>query len=500
MRHSSFTLIAALLIPTLSVLADAPVRSLIQPVWQPSRSPIVSFRILFRAGAANDPQEKEGVAALTAAMLAKGGSRDRSYEQIVEAMYPMATSFDWQVDKEMTVFVGATHVDNLDKYYELIHDMLLNPGFREDDFARLKSDAINFLKVSLRDGNDEELGKEELYNQIYQGHPYGHQNLGRVSSLERLTIDDVRGFYRRHYTQACLVAGLAGGYPASFPEKMLADFSKLPRGRLSLPRLKRPDGPPGTRIELIERETGSTAFSLGFPIQVKRGDPDWAALELASSYLGQHRSSNGRLYQRLREARGLNYGDYAYIEYFPRGMFQFEPDPNLARRQQIFQIWIRPVEPKNALFALRGALFEFDKLTREGLSEEAFQATRQFLTKNVNILLQTQDARLGYALDSRCYGIGDFDAYLAGQLGSLTRESVNETIRRRLKSNSLHIVAVTKNAASLRDAILQSGPSPITYNSPKPKEITDEDKVIEVFPIRVKPDAVRVTPVDQIFQ
>ena len=75
-----------------------------------------------------------------------------------------------------------------------------------------------------------------------------------------------------------------------------------------------------------------------------------------------HSPGHQRGFERLREARGLNYGDYSYIEYFPRGMFQFEPDPNQARHQQIFQIWIRPVEPQNGLFVLRAALYEYDKL------------------------------------------------------------------------------------------------------------------------------------------
>ena len=52
----------------------------------------------------------------------------------------------------------------------------------------------------------------------------------------------------------------------------------------------------------------------------------------------------------------MNYGDYAYIEAFPRGMFQFFPDPNIARRAQIFEIWIRPVVPDNAHMALRIAV------------------------------------------------------------------------------------------------------------------------------------------------
>src|SRR6185295_5235361 len=136
-----------------------------------------------------------------------------------------------------------------------------------------------------------------------------------------------------------------------------------------------------------------------FPISLTRADADWPALAVAASYFGQHRSSNSYLYQRLREARGLNYGDYAYIEYFPRGMFQFQPDPNLGRRQQIFQIWIRPVEPQNGHFVLRAALYEYDRLMREGISREAFESTKEFLTKHIYVLLQTQDARLGYALD-----------------------------------------------------------------------------------------------------
>src|SRR5579884_4137802 len=76
----------------------------IETVALPSDSPLVSFRILFKTGAASDPAGKEGIAALTAAMLAQGGSRDRSYEQILSALFPMASAVRSQVDKEMTVF------------------------------------------------------------------------------------------------------------------------------------------------------------------------------------------------------------------------------------------------------------------------------------------------------------------------------------------------------------------------------------------------------------
>jgi zinc protease len=232
---------------------------------------------------------------------------------------------------------------------------------------------------------------------------------------------------------------------------------------------------------------------------VERGDPDYPALALVASYFGQHRSSNSHLYQRLREARGLNYGDYSYIEYFPRGMFQFQPDPNLGRQQQIFQIWIRPVPPEQGLFTLRATLYEYDKLVREGLSKEAFEGTREFLTKFVDVLLQTQSASLGYALDDRFYGIDDYRAYMKKGLSSLTLDKVNKAIKKHLKSNSIRIVIVTRDAESLKENILSGKPSSITYNSPKPEDIVAEDKLIEKYPIAVKAEAVRIIPVEQVF-
>jgi len=470
-------------------------------VLLPNRSPLVSFRVLFMSGSAFDPKGKEGVASLTAAMLAEGGSRTKTYAEITDAMYPMATSFQWQVDKEMTVFSGTTHIDNLDKYYSLIREMLLDPGFRDDDFKRLKEEAINYLKNSLRGGNDEELGKEVLYTMIYPAaHPYGHQNVGAVGALERMTLKDVRDFYQTNYTQANLVIGLAGGYTEGFPKTVEADFAKLPKGKPTNAKFTFPRQTVGAKIEIIQRETRSTAISLGFPIAVTRADKDWPALAVVASYFGQHRSSNSYLYQRLREARGLNYGDYAYVEYFPRGMFQFQPDPNLGRRQQIFQIWIRPVEPQNGHFALRAALYEYDKLVRDGMSKEAFESTQEFLSKYANVLIATQDAQLGYALDSRYYHIANFPGYMREQLAKLTLDDVNRAIQQYLKSDSMRIAIVTKAASELRDAIVSNKPSPIAYNAPKPKEITDEDKVIETYRISVKTGDVVIVPVDKVFE
>jgi zinc protease len=483
--------------PTSAANAAAPIAS----VLEPSQSPLVSFRLLFMTGAASDPAGKEGVAALTAALLSEGGSRAMPYEQITEAFYPMAAGFGSQVDKEMTVFSGTTHADNLEKYYTIIRDMLLDPGFREDDFKRLKDDAITYLKTTLRQGNDEELGKEYLYQLIYAGHPYGHNNTGTISSLERLTLDDLRAFYKQNYTQGNLVIGLAGGYPSDFAARVNADFARLPAGGAgAAKKYAQPKAAPGMRVDIIQRETRATAISMGFPIPVNRSHKDWPALTLVASYLGQHRSSVSHLYQRLREARGLNYGDYAYVEYFPRGMFQFTPDPNLGRSTQIFQIWIRPVEPQNSMFALRAALYEYDKLVREGMKQEDFESIRSFLVKYANVLTATQGARLGYALDSRYYGTPEYTSFMRASLSKLTLADVNRAVKQHLNPGNMRVVIITKDAAALRDALVKGTPSPITYNSPKPADILAEDKVIEKYKVNVRPDQVVIVPVDKVFQ
>ena len=112
----------------LSALSAAGLWSAPRIVELPGKSPLVTIRLVFTTGAASDPADKPGLAHLTAELLGGEGTKDRTYKRILDAMYPMATSISVYSDKEMTTFVGDTHVDNLDKFYTILRDMLLNPG------------------------------------------------------------------------------------------------------------------------------------------------------------------------------------------------------------------------------------------------------------------------------------------------------------------------------------------------------------------------------------
>ncbi|MFN7918657.1 MAG: pitrilysin family protein [Bryobacteraceae bacterium] len=469
-------------------------------VTLPSQSPLVTFRVVFLTGSASDPAGKAGVASLTAAMLASGGTKQKPYQQIVEELFPMAASIDWQVDKEMTTFSATTHVENLEPFYALLRSMLLEPGWRNEDFSRLRDDQINGLRVGLRGNNDEELGKEVLYNAIYAGHPYGHHNFGIVSNVAKLTTADLQAFYRAQYTQANLILGIAGGAPEGFVDHVKKDFAALPKGNASPGKRPTPAPIKGLPLTLIDKDTRSVAISFGFPINVKRGDPDWVALLVANSVLGPHRSSGGRLFQRIREVRGLNYGDYSYIEYFPNGMFVFEPAANLARPRQIFQIWVRPLEPPTAHFALRLAFFELERFVRDGITQEEFDNTRDFVGKYINILTKTKSAELGYAIDSAYYGTQDFNSYVNKGLATLTRDQVNAAIRKHLRAENLQVAIVTPKAEDFKKKLLANEPSPMKYNAPKPDDLLAEDKIVEKKALPWKREQIRIVPVDRVFE
>jgi len=209
--------------------------------------------------------------------------------------------------------------------------------------------------------------------------------------------------------------------------------------------------------------------------------------------------SNAHLYQRIRAVRGMNYGDYAYIEAFPGGMFRFFPGANIVRRNQLFEVWIRPVEPQNAHMALRIATAELQRVIDEGISQKDFEDTRDYLMKNVYVMTATQDAQLGYGLDSKWYGTPEFTSYMRNALSRLTREQVNAAIKRHLSATDLSVVIITKDAEALRDALVADAFSSIKYDSEKPADLLAEDKVIGARKLAIRPENVRITPVEEVF-
>ncbi len=406
-------------------------------------SPLVTIRIILRAGSINDPKGKEGLNALTATLIEQGGTQQLTYADVVEKLYPWAARISSQADQELTTFTGNVHRDHLADFYRLLTDLVLNPRFDSADFDRVKDLGINYLKNTLRGTDDENLGKQALNAFMFEGHPYGTTEFGTVQGLTSITLADVREYFRRTYTQANLWVGIAGGYPADFPATIRADFAKVPEGTFGEIALPPAPAIQGMEVMVVQKPARAYAVSMGYPIAVTRKDKDFYALMVANSYFGEHRTFNGVLMNSLRGNRGMNYGDYSYIEKFTGGTAGGTfPNLNTPLREQFFSIWLRPMPPEQAHFAIRNALFELQRLVSDGLTAEQFEQTRKFLVNYSKLWAATMDRRLGYLMDSEFYGTEYFIDRIGKELKTLTVADVNAAVKKYLNPENVKIAVV----------------------------------------------------------
>ncbi len=469
---------------------------------QVADDPTVTFKVWFPVGSQDDPAGKEGLAYLTGQMLSDGATTKNSYEEILRKLYPLASSYSVRVDREMTVLTGRTHRDNLNAFYALYTDAYLHPQFKEEDFDRLKTNALNYLKNQLRYAQDEELAKATLHDFVFEGTRYAHPPQGRVQSLESMTVEDVKGFYQKHYNRGNATIALGGGFDRELIRRFRDSVEGLPEAQ----QVERPSiAPPaieGRQVRLVSKADADSSISFGFPIDVKRGERDYYALWIANSWLGEHRNSSSHLFQVIRERRGMNYGDYSYIEAFPQGGYRSFPPTHVARNHQLFEVWIRTLPNKQAHFALRAAMREVDNLINEGMTEEEFELTRGFLKKYVLHFADTTTTRLGYAVDDRFYGI-DGEGHLARfrkMMDEITRDEVNAALKKHLRTDRLKIAVVTGDADGFAAALASEAESPMTYASEKSAGILAEDNEIASYALGIDRERIDTVAIDSVFE
>lgn len=484
-------------------LAREPLRDAPALVERRSSSPIVTIRVAFDAGASDDPRGREGITNLTARLMLEGGSGELDYAALRERLYPMAASLDVSVERDQTVFIGRVHVDRLEAFYAIFRDVLLRPRMEREAFERVRSQASSALTLGLRGNDDEAFGKEILQAMLFEGHPYGHPTLGTEQALTQLRVDDLRAHRSRVFCAGRATVGVAGGYPSDFAARVVRDVSLLSSdacvGRVVLDAPAAREG----RILLVDKpEASSVAVSMGMPIDVTRADDDYPAIVLAVAWLGQHRQFVGQLMHEIREVRGMNYGDYAYPEHFSQDGWGAFPRPNVARRQQYFSIWLRPLRPEQAHFGTRLAIHLLRRFVEAGLTQADLDRIRGYLDGYYGLFLQTESRRLGFALDDAFYGMDRaWIERLRARWATLSVDEVNAAIRRHIDPSRLQIAMITPNASALADALGEERPSPMSYPEGRtlPEAVLAVDREVERLRVGVPRDRITILPAAQAF-
>lgn len=474
----------------------------------PNSNKIV-VKLMFRNGSICDPQGKEGLTYATANLITQGGTRDWTYSEIQDKIFPMAARYYSSVDKEVSIFTFEFHTDFVDEFYPILKGLMLTPAFAQSDFTRVMKQQQNYVDQVIRASSDEEYSKKALEDLLFRGTNYQHMIQGKSASVAAITLDDIKDHYRKFFTKNNLMIGIAGNYTDEFLSKLKADMAKLSDAAPTIPEPGKANTPDGIRVEIIAKEGafGSAVFT-GTPLSITRADDDFAALMVANSYLGEHRKSYSKLYQEIRQKRSMNYGDYSYIEWYENGGANMLPPPGVPRSSNYFAIWIRPVQIAKQLqaqyeelsdvtvghahFALRMAIYELDQMINNGMTAEDFEATRDFLKSYIKLYAQTPERQLGFLMDSKFYGRDNYIEELDALLAKVTLEDVNNAIRKYWQVDNMYVTIVTdvSEAEPLAESLLNNTPSPMSYSNivkeGLSEEILQKDEIVANYKLNVK--------------
>ena len=469
----------------------------------------IVFKAQFTNGSISDPAGHEGLTYATAMLMAQGGAGGMSYAEIQDRLYPWAANYTVLVDKQVVTFTFQAPAAHAAEFYPIVRNILLAPNFDEQDFSRIRTEQQNYVDQVVRASSDEDYSKFALEHLLFRGGNMAHLTAGTSAAVKAMTLDDVKAHYRKAFTRNNVRLGIAGNYSDETLERFRADMAGLPDTEFRAPQPSKANMPEGIEVEIIAKEGafGSAIFT-GAPLGITRSDDEFAALMVANSWMGEHRKSYSRLYQKIRETRSMNYGDYSYIEWYSNGgLFQLPP-AGVPRSSNYWAIWIRPVQIANQLkaqypeladiaighahFALRLAVREFDLLIENGLSEEDFEATRTFLRSYTKLYAQSPEQQLGWLLDSKFYGRDNWLEELDALLANVTLEQVNAAIRKHWQTGNMFVTIVTdtSEAQALAGSLIGNAPSPMSYSnlvkSGLPQDVLDEDDAVATYPLNVR--------------
>jgi len=268
--------------------------------------PLVSLQLSFKsAGSTSDPIGKEGLANMTGDLLSKG-TKKRSSLQISEAFDSVGAEFGSHTGFDFTSCHAEFMSKDAPKCLDLMAEILTQPTFPEDEFAKLQAQYID----AVRSAKDSARGVVRRYftSFLFGDHPYARPQGGDETSLASITRGDVAEHYAAAYTPDGAVLVVVGDFKTGEMEKMVSQrFGGWKTAAKAKPiDLPRPAKVKGQKLLLVDKpDATQTYFAVG-NIGVARTNPDRVAIEVVNTLFGGRFTS--MINTALRIKTGLTYG------------------------------------------------------------------------------------------------------------------------------------------------------------------------------------------------
>jgi predicted Zn-dependent peptidase len=270
--------------------------------------PVISAMLLVPVGAAADPADRYGLAAITGDLLDEGCG-DLDALALHDALARIGAQLDTEVGSDATLLAITGLERFAPRTFELLAEMAIRPRLDEREFLRVRDLRLNRL-IQLRD-MPPALAERAFTRLLYGPHPYGHLPIGSEESLRASTIDDVRTFHAWAYDPRHATVIAAGDAPhdrlLTFIEQAFGTWSPgIPDAPVRTVTVTSPPPPPDTRLQLIHRAGAQQSELRIGHIAVSRSSPDYHALVVLNLVLGGQFVS--RINMNLREDKGYTYG------------------------------------------------------------------------------------------------------------------------------------------------------------------------------------------------
>ena len=322
-------------------------------------TPVISVSLAFRGGAALDPPGKEGLAQYATTLLDEGAG-DLDSQAFQRRLDDLAIELGFEVDRDAFYGHVRTLAENRDEAFALLRLALSRPRFDAEPMERMR----NQLQARLRRAEEDPrtLAQRRLFAAVFPGHPYGRPVEGTHDSLSAVTADDLRGFVTRHLSRDALVLGVVGDVTAADVKALLDALARdLPAAgaRLAIADIVAAVMPE-TVVTMPARQAAVVFAQPG----LKRSDPDFIALTVVNQVLGGS-GLNARLFEEVREKRGLAYGIYT---------------TPLAFDHSALILGAAGTANERVGETVRVIRDEWLRLAREGLSEAEVADAKRYLT------------------------------------------------------------------------------------------------------------------------
>ncbi|WP_089377589.1 M16 family metallopeptidase [Lutibacter flavus] len=348
--------------------------------------PTVNFSLVVEGGHLLDDKSKNGVANLMTDIMMEG-TVNKTPLELEEEIEMLGANINMYTSNEAIVIRGNTLVRNFDKTMALVEEILLEPRWDEEEFARIKTSTINQIKRS--DANPNAVARR-VYNKVLYGedHIFSYPTSGTVASVEAITIDDLKDFYNKNFSPSISTFHIVGKINKNESLKNLESLAKRWKEKeVTIPTYPIANNRDKSSLYFVDiPNSKQSVINIGY-IALPRTDKEFYAAEVMNYKLGGSFSGNVNLI--LREEKGYTYG--------ARTNFSGSKTPGTFTASSS----VRTNTTGESVQIFKDQIAKY----KEGISEEDLQFTKNSLIKSNARRFETQFSLLGMLQEMSTYNL-----------------------------------------------------------------------------------------------